>query len=295
MSWGYRSCSGCNENLYKSEFSKNQWTKGVGISRCQLCVKELVEIDSNGFGTARKNDLSRCDFNFTRVDSRGSFRLVTFGRYTGGKRTGQIAVAKWFQQKYKNISDQFFSSDMMNVEKCLQLLTSWNAEKYIDKTIRLNIPERMTKPNGVHYIVEPYIEDFKKFNSNTGWTSKESSEWIKIMQALSHYTYHKTSGQFLLCDLQGGLYRNGAIITDPIITSRNRTFGSTDLGPNGISSFFGRHTCNKFCRSNWTKPKDCHLYHKEEEGSSLEYNPVIASKYLPSMSVLNENDDHSDY
>lgn len=33
--------------------------------------------------------------------------------------------------------------------------------------------------------------------------------WGEAMQALSHFSYHKSGGQFLLCDLQGGSYRNG--------------------------------------------------------------------------------------
>ena len=32
------------------------------------------------------------------------------------------------------------------------------------------------------------------------------------MQALSHYSYHITGGQFLMCDLQGGWYSDGVIL-----------------------------------------------------------------------------------
>ena len=47
----------------------------------------------------------------------------------------------------------------------------------------------------------------------------------------------------MLCDLQGGVYRDGAVLTDPVILSRNKLYGLTDLGPTGISSFFSRHVC----------------------------------------------------
>jgi len=40
--------------------------------------------------------------------------------------------------------------------------------------------------------------------------------WDKVMQALSHFTYHISGGEFVLCDLQGGLSSDGAIITDPV-------------------------------------------------------------------------------
>lgn len=227
---GYRICSGCNSNVNKASYTKNQWTKGVGTSRCKICVLELVEIDSNGFGAARRNEDCKCEFDFTKVHSRGSFRLVTYGRYVGGRRTNQIAVAKWFQKEYRNMSDEFFTSDLEAVDKCLQLVKSWNGENIIVDTIRLNIPQRMTKSSGVQYIVEPFIENFQKFNSNTGWVSKDSTKWIAVMQALSHYSYHVSAGHFLLCDLQGGLFRDGAILTDPVVMSKSRKFGPTDLG-----------------------------------------------------------------
>jgi len=290
---GYRLCGGCNGNLDKSSYTKNQWAKGVGASRCRICVAELVEIDSNGFGTARRNEKSRCEFNFTKVTARGSFRLVTEGRYVGGRRTGQVAVAKWFKQAYRSISDQFYVTDMNAVEKCLQLLTSFNGEGLISDTIRLNIPEVLTKTNGVQYSVEPYIENFQKFNSNTGWISQDSSKWILIMQALSHYSYHVSSAQYLLCDLQGGLFRDGAILTDPVVMSKSRKFGPTDLGPKGISSFFGRHKCNCYCKSHWQKPADRNLYHTVSEGSSMEYNPNLKTdQYRPKMSAFNEDDEY---
>ena len=57
-------------------------------------------------------------------------------------------------------------------------------------------------------LIEPFIEKWEKFNSNTGW-NKSHLPWDKAMQALSHYSYHITNGQFLMCDLQGGWYSDG--------------------------------------------------------------------------------------
>lgn len=91
-------------------------------------------------------------------------------------------------------------------------------------------------------MVEPFVENWQKFNSNTGWSSTESS-WHDAMQALSHYSYHMSAGEFVLCDLQGGLYEDEVILTDPALLSRRRMYGMTDLGHEGnylhlfISSF----------------------------------------------------------
>jgi Alpha-kinase family len=62
-------------------------------------------------------------------------------------------------------------------------------------------------------------------------------------------------GQFVLCDLQGGFYRDGIVLTDPVVMSRNQRYGATDLGPDGLTAFFNHHQCNKFCRAHWTRPK----------------------------------------
>lgn len=61
------------------------------------------------------------------------------------------------------------------------------------------------------------------------------------MQALSHRSYHKTGCQLALCDLQGGIYSDCAVLTDAAILSRTPAYGVTDLGPDGIDNFFTHH------------------------------------------------------
>lgn len=105
---------------------------------------------------------------------------------------------------------------------------------------------------------------------------------------------HTSAGQYLLCDLQGGLFRDGAILTDPVIMSKSRSFGPTDLGPKGISSFFGHHKCNKYCKAKWQRPADQRLYYKASEGSAMEeYTPVVTTdRYRPQMSAFEEEGDY---
>ena len=106
-------------------------------------------------------------------------------------------------------------------------------------TFRGNQPEKTYQ-----FFREPFIQNYTKFNSNSGWAD-DSTPWPRVMQALSHFSYHITSGQFVLCDLQGGIYSNAVVLTDPVILSRSKRFGVTDLGPQGISSFFSNHVCNE--------------------------------------------------
>lgn len=75
------------------------------------------------------------------------------------------------------------------------------------------------------------------------------------MQALSHFSYHCSSGQYVLCDLQGAVYRRSVVITDPVVHSRSKRYGPTDMGVDGILQFFNLHQCNAYCCASWQQPK----------------------------------------
>lgn len=77
--------------------------------------------------------------------------------------------------------------------------------------IVLNQPDiwECSEGSGERVLIEPMIENFETFNSNSGWTPAGGSEWRDAMQALSHFSYHNSNLQLLLCDLQGGVYGNG--------------------------------------------------------------------------------------
>ena len=90
-----------------------------------------------------------------------------------------------------------------------------------------------TKESGADYrgqlvLCEPFIENYQKFNSNSGWNDY-SKGWGEAMQALSHFSYHVSDGSYVLCDLLGGIDQHEVILSDPVILSRTREFGVTDL------------------------------------------------------------------
>lgn len=94
-------------------------------------------------------------------------------------------------------------------------------------------------------------------NSNTGWTPEDEDTgkaWTQAMQALSHFSYDASKGDLVLCDLQGGIGSSGAVLTDPAISSQSRSFGATDLGVQGINTFFASHKCTDFCWGSWRTP-----------------------------------------
>jgi hypothetical protein len=87
------------------------------------------------------------------------------------------------------------------------MLSHWNGAGFITQTIRMNKPAVWTVTDGPRkgqkVLVEPFIENYVKFNSNTGWVGGDGGSWNELVQAISHY-YHITSGTLLLCDMQGG-------------------------------------------------------------------------------------------
>lgn len=106
-------------------------------------------------------------------------------------------------------------------------------------------------------IVEQRIwGDYDKFNSNSGWSSGTAT----LPDAFSHWTWVKTGGEHLVCDLQGHRGRPGGpkcdgksyyyMLTDPVVLSRSEgKFGCADLGLDGQMTWFAHHECNSLCKS----------------------------------------------
>mmetsp|Transcript_37622 Transcript_37622/g.91299 ORF Transcript_37622/g.91299 Transcript_37622/m.91299 type:complete len:297 (+) Transcript_37622:62-952(+) len=280
-----RYCSNCNRCLTKPSYTKTQWSKGEGVSRCRSCVhggnvNSIVDPSQ----TARRNNAHAASFTHHALENpfaQGSFRWVAMGTYTGGDRQGEQCVCKWF--KTGGVMEaHFYDSDLAASNEAIRLISKWNGKRLVDRMVKVNLPEVWTfSPEsmwaGRKVLQEPYIENYQKFNSNTGWAD-ESIPWARVMQALSHFSFHISNGEILLCDLQGGVYNDGVVLTDPVVMSKNRSFGPTDLGSQGISSFFANHVCNEFCRSDWQRPRDQRQYYRRTAGTTMEHVPTRASR-----------------
>lgn len=137
------------------------------------------------------------------------------------------------------------------------------ASKFNEDSTRLDPPQKIgyvpsfvlelvTRPGRPLCACERMIEgDFRKYNNNVGAvcgdpTNIQNCEDTKLAQAFSHYTYHMSDNQILICDIQGvrGLY------TDPQIHTRTgQGFGSGNLGLTGMKIFLLRHKCNGVCQA----------------------------------------------
>ena len=188
----------------------------------------------------------------------------------------------------------FYDANLAASNEAVHLISKWNAKRLIDRMVQVNLPEVWTFDSesgrwaGRKVLQEPFIHNYQKFNSNTGWAD-DSIPWARVMQALSHFSFHVSNGQTLLCDLQGGVYSDGVVLTDPVVMSNSRQYGPTDLGPHGISTFFAHHVCNEFCRArDWRRPRDQNRYHSRTAGTTMEHVATRHSRPHMTLGALYE-------
>mmetsp|Transcript_18567 Transcript_18567/g.45988 ORF Transcript_18567/g.45988 Transcript_18567/m.45988 type:complete len:294 (+) Transcript_18567:211-1092(+) len=226
--------------------------------------------------SAARTNLTSNNVNVTNYKlGEGAFRECYQGIYVGGNRNKQVAACKRFKSQYARIENEFFAQDFQIADKTIDMAESWNEICTYGKEIMVSRGTVHTK-GGRKYMVEPLIRDYDKFTSNSGWIGNTSDWKVRCMEAFTHYTYHKTGGQMIVCDIQGR-YRHNRYskaksrleLGDPAICSRSRRYGPTDLGEKGIESFFANHCCNEFCESSWSRPRTPSQWFPLSKGTSM--------------------------
>jgi hypothetical protein len=289
----HRTCAACDRNLPQSSYTANQYAKAPGVSRCASCVHghHSDTTSTRQSGSGRYNQANKASIPNSALENpfaQGAFRWVAKGSYTSGRRQDEACVVKWFKTGAV-FSEDFFTLDIKAVDKALEIVNRFNQLNTVNKLVKINIPEVWSFTDefdeeraGQRILCEPFIQNYEKFNSNTGWND-DSRAWGEVMQALSHFSYHITGGNYVLCDLQGGIYRDEVVLSDPVILSRNREYGVTDLGPDGISSFFSQHDCNNFCRQNWTQPANPMQHFHPVPGTTMIRRTVLTHNSRPAI------------
>eukprot|EP00957_Ditylum_brightwellii_P024099 1817560-Ditylum_brightwellii.AAC.1 len=128
---------------------------------------------------------------------------------------------------------------------------------------------------GQKVLREPYINNSKKFNSN----SSTADVTATVAQALSHFSYHASNRRELLCDLQGGKVGESCVFLDVVLMSKEKKYSNTDLGETGIENWLSAHRCNKFCSSDW----------KNWSGAQNLIEPQEYIRIRPSKILLNQD------
>ncbi|CAE7275185.1 ak1 [Symbiodinium natans] len=187
----------------------------------------------------------------------GTFRDVFVMTFTKGPRKNLKGVYKVFKDP---TAENLIREDLQAVAEAGRIIEAFN--EYNNEHCRqrgqparrrvyLNQPE-VWECGERKVLVEPLIDGtYAKFNSNSGWVN----EGYNMMQALSHFSFHFSNGQHLLCDLQGGGYDTHYVLTDPAVLSVNKDFGVTDGGFPMMRNFFAHHVCNEYCDAAWLRLK----------------------------------------
>lgn len=198
----------------------------------------------------------------------GQFRKCYEGTYVGGNRNQQAAACKCFKPQFRrgDLEQEFYDTDDRIVQKTIWFAEEWNKFCTLGREIMVSDGYSVTNHDGVRYQIEPLIRYFTKFTSNNGWIDNNQGINGQYMEAFCHFTYHRSGGQMIVCDLQGRYRNNNRYnrsksrfeLTDPAICSRRRSYGPTDLAEKGIESFFYNHVCNRYCEDHWASPNDTH-------------------------------------
>jgi hypothetical protein len=190
----------------------------------------------------------------------GTCRAAYFGKDT---QTNQPIVIKQFvaERIDSRKLDRYWSEDIEASRTAQNFAQQYNEYMNTSKPIYFVIPVvhhcfknigQPFKPSE-RVLIEPYLgNSYEKFNSNHGMVIESTTQGFS-MPTLSHFSYHISGGQYLLCDLQGVKKNDRYILTDPAICSLTETFGATDLGEDGIRSFFASHKCTSLCENHWLK------------------------------------------
>ncbi|KAI9644947.1 hypothetical protein NHQ30_006982 [Ciborinia camelliae] len=157
----------------------------------------------------RTNDSTEANIYRGNIFASGTFKNVWEGRYTSGSRDDQRCVAKEFKSG-SVFEKSYFDGELRIISRAQAIIDDFNAAHILpgpNVNILLNTPAIWTYEGGPLTLVEPMIENFQKFNSNSGWASMDRRH--DAMKALSHFSYHNSNREFLLCDLQGSAHGEG--------------------------------------------------------------------------------------
>eukprot|EP00438_Fugacium_kawagutii_P007212 Skav218001 [mRNA] locus=scaffold2344:72496:74966:- [translate_table: standard] len=244
---------------------------GLGVlidaAKAEL-TRQRLESRKRPITAARENDAQEGTTDWSKSIGEGQFRKVFKGQYTVGSRAGQAKVAKVFKDGTEAFEDSFFDHDVALCEKAIEIADAFNKVKKFNNLVQVCKADIWhSKKTKQRLLTEPFLANFQSFNSNTGWQA--TGEWSKALQSLSHFSYHHSNGDLVLCDLQGSVEDNFIVLTDPVVNTKDKRYGPTDLGQKGIENFFHHHTCSQWCDPTWSKPRITNKHFVPQAGTTM--------------------------
>ena len=152
-------------------------------------------MSSTEAGTSRWNISSTAHVYTDKIFSDGSFKNVYRAKYTEGQRAGEACVAKEMKSGSTWMAS-VFDNELKVVSRAVDIIEQFNNARVISRRILMNRPSvwqydqhypewRAQGIAGASVLVEPLIENFEKFNSNSGWAATHRVDelgWTQVMQ-----------------------------------------------------------------------------------------------------------------
>ena len=195
----------------------------------------------------------------------GRFRRAYRGKWTAPPSdAGHPCVVKELKEEY-SWKPTDWDTTLKITERAKELAIPFNAEIRTNKPISftdvhvmvvVSNPNPHERPMLNEYVTcEDYIPgQFKKWCNNYGYIDEESSS----LHAFMHWSWGHSNGEEMIADLQGVRNPHSFKLTDPVIMSLAESYGATDMGVEGMTMFFLKHRCNRFCQ-NLIKPTLAHF------------------------------------
>jgi hypothetical protein len=291
---------GCTHG--RDGYSSFQWDKGR-LAKCWWCVRGFAQPARSSAHHATHCGPDAASLggvqtvaNLQPPMPQGALRWLSRGEYAA---TGKACVVKWYRSLRRSYEDEgaprarydrgTYDVDLRVAQRAVELVARWNESAGSGVRVRINVPQvmQLAAADGRHrncwqtqgdgptaaaecagqqFLVEPYLPAWERYNSNSGWSAPGAPAWAP---ALSHFTYACSGGECLLCDLKGCEDGGGAILSDPSVHSTGRAFGPSDLGRDGIRTFFAHHVCNALC-TQWPRPPDATSHFPAKRETSVE-------------------------
>ncbi len=183
----------------------------------------------------------------------GRSRTAHKGKLTAPPESSgrEIVVKKPRNASYASLLGGL-EADVEVARKAQEFAESFNLVSRTATPINFQLPvKRTVVATGEPIVVEYYLYgEYTKWISNNGWINHGKIGGNDLLLAFAHWTWVKSGGQHLVCDLQGVKGDpDGYHLTDPVIHSPKQEYGTTDLGKRGVDLFFKTHVCNSECLS----------------------------------------------
>lgn len=269
------SCSHCQAGARRSK--RHWWTRDPSPRRRKSCPYQVISPRL----AERRSQFNECNLisvNETALlkpHDKTKIYNVTRANCASGKDEGFVTILKWKRKSHccRKTNLQHLQSSVHSAEKAAELVYYFS--KRLDThgwSVLVNCPRivqvdnRCGNSRTTYAIAERYLPHTEMFNCARERSKQTNYTYIKVLQALSHFSYIWTTGNMLLCNLRGFVDKKAklVVLTEPAILSKDGyVFGCTDIGPRKMKKFMRYHHCNSIC---------CHLPSLEKK--SVFFRPV---------------------